>query len=112
MKTWLALFGALAIAGFQLGSSRAGTVRAGDTIIGVFDSIQFGAGLLPGCLITDPRTNPVTTVCGIDNTNTAAPFASTSNLPQTTDSTLRWGTETSGAIPPSENFSLLTFQGG
>ena len=108
MKSWLSLV-AFAIAGSLLGSAQAGTVQAGDTIIGVFDSIVF-----QGCLWNGPGAS--NKVCGIDNASTAPPFVSTSidpggGNPQATGSTLRWGTETSGAVPPSENFSLLTFQG-
>jgi hypothetical protein len=73
-------------------------VQPGDTIIGVFDSIVY-----QGCVWNGP--GPTNGICGINNTSTAPPF-----VMGVGGSTLRWGT--SGTVPPSENFSSVTFEGG
>jgi len=112
MKTWLSFFAALAIAGFGLDRAQAGTVTAGDTIIGIFSS-----PVLSGYLLNDPAVGQTTFM---DNTGTAVSSIANSADPtlvagpppiQATGSVLQWGTDNPGGAPSAQGVSQLTFSG-
>jgi hypothetical protein len=111
MKTWLALVTAFAVAGFELGSAQAGTIPAGHTIIGVFESVRLTGYVKNGSALIS-----------MDNTATAvSPLPTTDEAPapvlfQTKGSVLCWGANGSQSScdplnPLSQNSSTLTFRG-